>query len=157
MKCKIILISFLILILSFPSVWCSDQPNPKIWEPLNNNFYYNKKIITQSPGLLMVWTYKTITDDLRKKTMEDVNKYDPDNSLKYKDYHHETVLWEIDCHQKLIRTEEFIDFDRTGKVIGRNRHNSSEWNNIFPKTGGDALYQKVCLPQKEPLKKKKRK
>lgn len=155
MRITVLLLALLITALILPSAWGADQPNPKIWEPLNNYFYYNKKVITKSPGLLLVWTYKAIPDDIRERTIEDVKINDPEKSVKYKDYHHATVLWEIDCNSKLIRTEEFIDFDKEGKVLDRYRGNPSEWNRIFPKTGGETLYRKACLPRKEPVKKKK--
>ena len=157
MKFNVLIAALLVAIFSWSAAWCADPPDPKIWQPLNNYFFYNKKMIVKSPGVLLVWTYKTIPGDIRQKTVDDINKTDPDKSMRYKDYHHATILWEIDCSQKLIRTEEFIDFDTNGKVIDRYRNPSTEWNNIFPKTGVEALYQKVCLPQKEPVKKKKRK
>jgi len=155
MNFKVLIAALLVAVFSCPSAWCADQPNPKIWEPLNSYFYYNKKVITKSPGFLLVWTYKTIPEDIREKTIEDVRKTNPEKSIKYKDYHHETVLWEIDCNAKLIRTEEFIDFDKDGKVLDRYRGHPSEWNRIFAKTGGETLYRKACLPKKEPVKKKK--
>jgi len=156
MKFKIAVTALLIAVFSGSSAFGADSPDPKIWEPLNNSFYYNKKMITRSPGLLLVWTYKMIPNDLREKTVDDLKKSDPDKSIKYRAYHHETVLWEIDCPEKRMRTEEFIDFDREGKIIDRYRTNPSEWMTVFPKTGGESLYKKACLPQQEPVKKKKR-
>jgi len=157
MKFKVFLVILVLFVSLCPSAWCADRPNPKVWEPLNNYFYYNKKVITKSPGVLLVWTYKTVPDDIRDKMVEDVKKTDPEKSIKYGGYHHETVLWEIDCNEKQIRAEEFIDFDRDGKVLDRYRGHTSEWNRVFPKTGGETLYRKACLPQKEPVKKKRRK
>lgn len=148
-------LSFFLIIFLISAARGADSPNPRIWEPLGNHFYYNKKIITKAPGFYLIWTYKTVSDEVRAKTMEDVKSYDPAKSEKYRDYHHATVLWAVDCHQKLIRTEEFIDFDRNGKVIDRLRSDPSPWVRIISKTGGDRLYQKACLPPQETVKKKK--
>ncbi len=159
MKRLLVWISCLIVIFSLSAVCRADEPNPAIWKPLKNSFYYNKKIITKAPGIVLVWTYKTITDRARAKIIEDVKKYDPEKAVRYQDYDHETALWEIDCHAKLVRTEEFIDFDKSGKVLERYRTNPSDWVGINPKTGADHLYQKACFPQKEPpkiMKKKRR-
>jgi hypothetical protein len=113
-------------------------------------------MVEKAPGVLLVWTYKTIPTDQRERMIEDVKKIDPEQSIRYQLYHHETILWELDCHAKLIRAEEFIDFDKDGKVLKRHRNPPTEWTPIFPKTGGEALYRKVCLPQKETIKKKRR-
>lgn len=145
----------LTMIILFSSPCFSQQPNPKIWEPLGHHSYYNKKIITKAPDLLLVWTYQTVTDDTREKRVEEVRKYDLEKSVKYRNYHHETVLWEMDCKNKRIMMQEFIDFDGNGKVIDRYRYNNSEGVGIIRNSGGDQLYQNVCLPPKKPSKKKK--
>jgi hypothetical protein len=148
-------ILLLTMIIAFPSLCFSVEPNPKIWEPLGYNYYYNKKIIKKTPDLPLVWTYKTIADDAREKRIEEVKKHDLEKSIKYQSYHHEAVLWEIDCQNKWVRTKEFIDFDRNGMVLDRYRYDSSEWERIIPGSGGERLYQNVCFPQKIPPKKKK--
>lgn len=145
----------MVTVLSLPSVCFSQQPNPKIWEPLEYNSYYNKKIITKSPDIRLVWTYKTITDDRREKSIEEVKQYDLENSVKYRNYHHETILWNIDCRNKMIMMEEFIDFDRHGKVLDRYRYSHSQWDRIIPNSKGEQLYRNVCISQKKPSKKKK--
>lgn len=152
---KMLRISLLIIFLSLPSISFSQQPNPKIWEPFGYNSYYNKKIITKSPDILLVWTYKTVTDDMREKRIEEVKKADPAKSIQYRNYHHECFLWEIDCKNRKIMTKEFIDFDKDGKVIDRYRYDDGGWESIISGTGAERLYQKACLPEKIPSKKKK--
>ena len=142
------------LILSSLSVCLAEQPNPKIWEPLQYNSFYNKKIITKSPGILLVWTYRTITDEARENRIEEVKKYAPEKSIKYKEYHHETVLWEMNCANRLIRMEEIIDFDKNGKVLDRHQYDPREWVSIIPKSGGERLYQNVCVRLKTQSPKK---
>lgn len=151
---KCLLISLFVIFLSFPIIGFSQPPNPKIWEPLGYQSYYNKKIITVAPDLLLVWTYKTVTNDVREKKVEEVKKYDVEKSVKYKAYHHECFLWEIDCRNKKMVTKEFIDFDKDGKVIDRYKFDNSEWESIVPASGADRLYQNACLPPKPPRAKK---
>jgi hypothetical protein len=156
MKCRIFLIFCLGITLFFPSLCLSESPNPKIWKPLSTSYYYNKTIITKAPGILLVWTYKMVTDDIRMKRMEELKKYDPDKSSKYESFHHETFLWQMDCPGRKIRMEEYIEFDKDGKVLDRYRYQNPEWQTVYPKTGGNELLQTVCFPSKEPLKKNKR-
>jgi len=143
----------MIIFLAFPPTCLSEQPDPKIWDYVGYNFYYNKKIIKKSPDLPLVWSYMTITDDIREKRVEEVKKYDPEKSIKYKDYHHEVVLWEIDCNKRSFRMKEYIDFDKNGKVIDRYKYNDSEWDSIISKSRGETLYKKACGPRKTSQKK----
>lgn len=152
---KIIWISVCIFFLSCPAISSSEQPNPKIWEPLGYDSYYNKKIIRQSPDIPLVWTYKAVRDDHRQKRIEEVKKYDSEKSIKYQNYHHECILWAMDCKNKLIMMKEFIDFDKNGMVLDRYRYDNNVWERIIPNSGGERLYQNVCIPQKKPSKKKK--
>jgi len=142
-----------IIFLAFPPNCLSEQPDPKIWDYVGYNFNYNKKIIKKSPDLPLVWSYMTITDDVREKRVEEVKKYDPEKSIKYKDYHHEVVLWEIDCNKRLLRMKEYIDFDKNGKVIDRYKYNDSGWDSILSKSRGETLYKKACVPPKTSQKK----
>lgn len=154
-KCQFLFVLLTIIFFSFPLTCFSARPNPKLWQPLENNSYYNIKIITKSPDIRLVWTYKTITDDDRKKRIEEVSKYNLEKSIAYQDYHHETILWNMDCKNRLIMMDEFIDFDKYGKVLDRYRYLNGEWNRIVPCSKGDRLYQNVCVIQKKPPKKKK--
>ena len=150
-----LLFILLAVIVSFPSICFSEQPNPKIWEYLGYNSYYNKKIIRIPYDIPLVWTYKAITDDTREKRIEYVKKYDLDKSIKYKDYHHDVLLWEIDCNKRLIRVRDYIEFDKNEMVIDRYRYNNNEWDSIVTNSRGEALYKKVCVTQEKILKKKK--
>jgi hypothetical protein len=155
MKFKIRWISLLIIVFSFPSLCFSEQPNPKIWKSLAYNSYYNIKILTTSSNTILVWAYKTVTDDARGKRIEEVKKYDLERSTKYQDYHHEVVLWEIDCTKRLWRAKDIIDFDKNEKVLDRYKYDNSEWDSIIPNSKGELLYRQVCVTQKKPLKQKK--
>lgn len=154
-KFYLLLMSLLAMIISFPADGFSRQPNPKIWEPLGNGSYYSKTIITKAPDTLLAWTYKTIAYEARAKRIEEVKKYNAEKSMKYENYHHETVLWEMNCKNRLIMMKEIIDFDRQGKVLDRYRYNDGEWESITPGSGVDRLYQNVCTTKKKPSPKKK--
>ncbi|PKN67413.1 MAG: hypothetical protein CVU52_10480 [Deltaproteobacteria bacterium HGW-Deltaproteobacteria-10] len=150
-----LLLLLLTIIVSFPSICFSQQPDPKIWESLGYNSYYNKKILRITPDIPLVWTYKIVTADAREKAMEKVKKHDLAKSIKYKDYHHDALLWEIDCKQRLIRVRDYIEFDKNDTVLNRYRFNNNEWDGIVPDSMGDKLFKKVCMIQEKPLKKKK--
>jgi hypothetical protein len=154
MRFKILGISLLIIVFSFPSLCFSEKPNPKIWKSLEYNSYYNIKIITTSSNTLLVWTYNTITDDARQKRIEEVKKYDLERSTKYQKYHHEVVLWEIDCKTRLWRLKDIVDFDNNEKVLDRYRYDNSGWESIIPKSRVELLYKKICIIEKIPLNRK---
>ncbi|NLX52527.1 MAG: hypothetical protein GXY72_10570 [Deltaproteobacteria bacterium] len=155
MNCKVLRMLLPVIVLALPALAPAQAPNPKIWEPLRHPFYYNKKIITKAPDTLLVWTYRAATDESRTQRMEAVRVDDVEKSLKYKNFHHETVLWEIDCAKHRFRIEEIIDFDVSGKVLDRSRYETAGWERIIPGTGGEALYQKSCFPRPQSKKKKK--
>ncbi|MRR17486.1 MAG: hypothetical protein EG826_13620 [Deltaproteobacteria bacterium] len=145
-----------ILIVSFPFMCYPEAPNPKVWEPMGRQVYYNKKIITQASGRLLVWTYRTVTNENRVGRIEEVKKYDPEKSISYQRYHHECFLWEIDCANRRIKTKEYIDFDGDGKAIDRYRYDGGEWESVIAGSGAERLYQKACTPPgtQTPQKKK---
>ncbi|MRR18465.1 MAG: hypothetical protein EG826_18640 [Deltaproteobacteria bacterium] len=148
-----------ILIVAFPLMCVAEGPNPKVWEPMGRQFYYNKKMITESSGRLLVWTYRTVTDEDRARRIEEVKKYDPGKSIPYQKYHHECFLWEIDCGNRRIKTKEYIDFDGDGKAIDRYRYDGGEWESVVAGSGAERLYQKACTPpetQKSQKQKPKR-
>ena len=155
-KFHFLFIGLLAVTFLLPSLSFSEQPDPKIWEPLGYNSFYNKKIIKKLPGISLVWIYKTATEDVIQKRIEGTRRYDLDKSQKYKNYHHEVVLWELNCSKKIMRVREYIDFDKSGSVIDRYRYNNSEWDNIFPKSRGEVLYKKVCVIPAVPVKKEKK-
>jgi hypothetical protein len=156
MKCKIFWISVIIIIYYFPVICFAQQPNPKIWKPLEYNSYYNIKIITTSSDTKLIWTYKTVTNVARDKRIEEVKQYDLGRSIKYQQYSHEVILWEIDCKNRQWRLKDIIDFNKDEKVLDRYSFNNSAWEVIMPNSMMDFLYQKVCVTPKIPLKKKKR-
>jgi hypothetical protein len=148
------LIFLTIIIFSCPSVCFPEQPDPKIWKPLEYNSYYNIKILTTSSNTKLVWTYKIVTYDTREKRIEEVKKYDLEKSIKYQHYHHEAILWEIDCTKRLWRLKKIIDFDDNEKALDHYIYDNREWDSIISMSRVELLYQKVCVTSKKPVKKK---
>lgn len=142
-------------VVSFPAICFSEKPDSKTWEPIGNDTYINKKIMKKSPDFPLIWTYKTVTNDVRQKRVDSVKMYDPEKSVRYKTYHHDVVLWEIDCNKKLLRVKEYIDFDAEGKIIDRYKYGNNEWGSIAPQSMGEILHKKACPVRNETLRKKK--
>lgn len=152
MKNKLQLL-FILMLVSFPLV-CFSQPDSRIWKPLEYNYYYNKTVIRKPPDIPLVWTYKIITDDAREKRIDEIKKYDLDKSIKYQDYHHDVVLWEIDCNQRLQRVRDYIAFDKNEMVLERYKYNNNEWDSIITNSRGETLYKKVCIPEEQSLERR---
>ena len=148
MKLKLLRIAIVITVCLLPSLCFSQQPNPKIWKPLEYNSYYNVKIINTAADTKLVWIYKTVANDVRKKRMLEIKKYDPERAARYGQYHHEVILWEIDCKRKIWRPKDIIDFDNYEIVLDRYRYNDSEWDSVAPNSIGELLYQNICPAQK---------
>ena len=58
------------------------------------------------------------------------------------------------CANRRIRMEEIIDFVKNGKVLDRHQYDHPEWVSVIPKSGGERLYQNVCVRLKTPSAKK---
>jgi hypothetical protein len=149
MKSRIICISLMIVVFSFPSICFSEQLDTKVWESFQNGWYYNKKTITKSSNTISVWTYKIVTDNEKKEKIEVVKKEDLSKSMKYLHYDHYLGLWEIECNKKLYKGKEFKDYDYSGNVLSSIKK-TFDWNNIKPNSIMDQLYNKVCVTPKKP-------
>ena len=68
-------------------------------------------------NLVSVWTYSFITEDERKKREEELKKRDSDKSLKHLFYNHESVLYEVDCNNRMKKIKKLHIV--TGIVTGR--------------------------------------
>jgi len=139
----------------------SQLPDSNVWEHLgktrSGDCYYSKTIIKKSSDIISVQTYKIVTEDLRKDTIEEVKKSDLAKSKKYQYYEHNIRVDEIDCQKKLYRVTESIDYDDNGNVLNRFTYTNEPWKSIPVLTGQDSLREKFCVVQKQPLKKKKKK
>lgn len=154
MKLKILWISILIIVFSFPSICFSERPDPKVWEYVGNNRYYNVTNLIKSSNIVYVWTYSVVDDDFRKKTIEEVKKEDLEKTIKFQNYDHIVSLNEIDCETKLTRINEVLDYDNKGNVLDHFKDNNSKWRSIQPGTVNDIFYQKLCFTPKKPSEKK---
>lgn len=105
-------------------------------DPDDTNYFYDSKSVLKNNNKVKVWV----------KFGEPVGIGKPAGSFK-----EATVLKEIDCNQRLIRTVEGTYFsmkDEYGRFPS-----SKNWENIEPETADDALLENVC-PQPRKVKKK---
>jgi len=147
MKFKILLISIIVMVFSFPFLCFSGQPDPAKWEQYGENSYYNKTNITKSSDMVSVWTYTTVTDDIREKTIKIKKEEDLEKSVKYQNFDH-IVMWsDIDCAYKVWRQDEIVFYDDKENVLDQQKNINSEWGNIIPDSLMERLYNKVCVIQ----------
>jgi len=149
MKFKILRISLIVIVFSFPFLCFSERPDPDKWEQYGENSYYNKTNITKSSDMVSVWTYTTVTDDIREKTIKIKKEEDLEKSVKYQNFDH-IVMWsEIDCVYKVWRQDEIVFYDNKENVLDQQKNINSEWGNIIPDSLMERLYNKVCVIQKD--------
>ena len=172
MRLKILWISLIIIIFSFPSVCFSELkkhdrvlkiiphlPDSKVWEYYgkisNGDIYYNKTNLTKSSDKSYVWIYQTVTDDYKKQRIEVIKMDDLELSEKFHNYDHSIMLSEIDCKNKKFRLKQMIDYDDKGDLL-KNIIYDTDSSNFIPGSLPDTLYQQICVTEKKPLKKKKK-
>jgi len=151
MKFKILGISIIVIVLSFPFLCFSQRPDPAKWEQYGENSYFNKTNITKSSDVVSVWTYTIVTDDIREKTIQIKKEEDLEKSVKYQNFDH-IVMWsEIDCAYKIWKQDEIEFYDDKENVLDQQKNINSEWGNIVPDSLMERLYNKVCVIQTDSL------
>jgi hypothetical protein len=128
-----------------PSICFSEQPDPKVWEHLSDNFYYNKTNLIKSSDTISVWTYRTIADDERNYLIEHFKESDLKKSTKYQNLDHQVMLLEIDCRKKLGKIEKLVNYDDKGNVLYEETYKNSEWTSIIPESKLEETYNKICV------------
>ncbi len=135
------------------------KPDSKVWEFLgrtkSGDTYYNKTAIPVSPDIISVSTYKIVTDDFRSQTIEEIKKFSLKQSVKYKRYEHNVRVDEIDCTNKRYRVKRVTHFDDQGNVLDDYTYENEGWKNIPVLTELDTLREKLCVPKKKSMKKKR--
>ena len=149
MTLKTFRIFLIVIVFSLPSLCFSAQPDGKVWESFDNDWYYNKTNIDKSSDIISVWVYKYVTNENRKEKIEIIKKSDLDKSIKYQKFDHYLSLWEIDTVNKQKRLKELKDYDDKGNVLDSNVYKDREWKEIKPNSVFDKLYIKLGLTQKE--------
>jgi len=149
MTFKTFLIFLIVMVFSIPSLCFSAQPDSKVWESFDNDWYYNKTNIDKSSYIISVWVYKSVTNENRKEKIEIIKKSDLDKSIKYQKFDHYLSLWEIDTKNKQKRLKELKDYDDKGNVLESNVYKNREWKDIKPNSVFDKLYIKLGLTQNE--------
>ena len=149
MTFKTFRIFLIVIVFSLPSLCFSAQPDSKVWESFDNDWYYNKTNMDKSSDIISVWVYKNVTNENRKEKIEIIKKSDLDKSIKYQKFDHYLSLWEIDTVNKQKRLKELKDYDDKGNVLDSNVYKDREWKDIKPNSVFDKLYIKLALTQKE--------
>lgn len=130
-------------------------PNSRVWEKFSYHYYYNKINLTKLSNIVSVWTYYIVTDDDRKKMVGLVKKHGLEESIKYEHLDHSVTLDKFDCKNRLMKTDESVDYDDEGNVLYQATFKNPEWGNILPESVIDTLYNKICVTPKKPKKNKK--
>lgn len=150
---SILIVFFTVSFMSSPSI-CFSEPDSKVWESFQPRFYYNKTNITKSSDIISVWIYVIINDDvLRDIRNGKIKKNNLNMSRKYQYYDHIVCLYKIDCKNKLIKIEEFTDYDDQGNILDQQKNNNSNWTSIIPNGEMEDLYSKLCLTPNKLLEK----
>jgi hypothetical protein len=147
---SLLIVFFTMSVTSLPLICFSEQPDPKEWEHLSDNFYYNKTNLIKSSDTISVWTYRTIADDERKYLIEYFRESDLEKSKKYQNLDHQTMLLNIDCRKKLSKIEKLVNYDYKENVLYEETYKNSEWKSIIPESKLDETYNKICVtPEKK--------
>jgi hypothetical protein len=152
------LILLLTIIISFPSICFSEQPDSKEWELFAKDsrggvYYYNKTSMTKSSNIISFRLYYIVTDYERKERIERIKKYDLKKSVEYQNYDHDISEVEIDCKNRLTKVKEFTEYDNQGNVLKHNINKDSEWKSILSGSK-EEFYKTFCVTPKKPSKKK---
>jgi hypothetical protein len=78
---------------------------------------------------------------------------DSELSKKHEKFTQVNSFFEIDCVKKRGRLKESIHYDDKGNVIYDSK-DDDDWTEITPETLIESLYQKICVIQNGPMKKK---
>lgn len=146
---KILLSSLLVFvtasILSSPPFCFSEQPDPKVWQHLSDDFYYNKTNLMQSADDVSVWTYRTIADDERNYLIEHFRESDPGKSTQYRQLDHQTILLKMDCRNKQSKIAKLVNYDSNENILYEETYNNSEWTAIIPGSKPEEIYRNICV------------
>lgn len=141
---SLLIVFFTMSVMSSPSICFSEQPDPKVWEHLSDNFYYNKTNLIKSSDTISVWTYRIIAEDERKYLIEHFRESDLKKSKKYQNLDHQATLLDIDCRKKLSKIEKLVNYDGKGNVLYEETYKNSEWASIMPESKLEETYNKIC-------------
>ncbi|HUN55599.1 MAG TPA: surface-adhesin E family protein [Smithella sp.] len=144
MKLKFLLISLIVIILSVPALCFSKLPDPDNWGQYGENAYYNKTNITKSSDTASVWTYTTVTSDIREKTIAIKKEEDPEKAAKYQNFDHIVMRTEIDCKYKVWKQDDITFYDNNDNILDEQKDIETQWGSIIPNSLIDRLYDKVC-------------
>jgi len=141
---SLLVVFFTASIMSIPSVCFSEQPDPRVWQLLSDNFYYNKTKLNKSSDIISVWTYRTIANEERKYLIEHFRESDLGKSIKYQSLDHQVMLIDIDCRQKMSKIKKLENYDDRKNVLYEETYQNSEWTEITPESKLDEIHKNIC-------------
>ena len=128
----------------------SQKPDLEIWAHLgktcSGETFYKKEIKKLSNDVIVVSTYKIISEDFRFDTVQQMEKSDPKRSNLYERFDHNIRVDEIDCKKSAYRLREVSDYDDMGNLLASSSFENEPWQKIPVLTGLDALREKFCTP-----------
>jgi len=128
----------------------SQKPDLEIWANLgktcSGETFYKKEIKKLANDVIVVSTYKIISEDFRLDTVQQMEKSDSQRSKLYKRYDHNIRVDEIDCKKSTYRLREVSDYDDMGNLLANSSYENEPWQRIPVLTGLDALRKKFCTP-----------
>ncbi len=128
----------------------SQKPDLEIWANLgktcSGETFYKKEIKKLANDVIVVSTYKIISEDFRLDTVQQMEKNDSQRSKLYKRYDHNIRVDEIDCKKSAYRLREVSDYDDMGNLLANSSYENEPWQRIPVLTGLDALRKKFCTP-----------
>ena len=141
-----------------PPPLVSQKPDSGLWVHLgktcSGETYYKKEIKKLSNDVIVISTYKIISEDYRFDTVQQMEKSDPKRSNLYERFDHNIRVDEIDCKKSAYRLREVSDYDDMGNLLANSSYENEPWQKIPVLTGLDALREKFCTPS-APSKKRR--
>lgn len=136
----------------------SQKPDLEVWAHLgktcSGETFYKKEIKKLSNDVIVVSTYKIISEDFRLDTVQQMEKNDSQRSKLYKRYSHNIRVDEVDCKKSAYRLKEVSDYDDMGNLLANSSYENEPWQRIPVLTGLDAIRKKFCTPADSSQKRK---
>jgi hypothetical protein len=147
-----------IFILSFTLIACLGPivtVIPNDWEIFHSakdgaDSYYNVNLIRYpTKDTVEVWTKIFISDDDKKKIMEQMTK-DQDVIKDWQRWNHSICLLEVHCKKRLVRWIQFTYYDDDRNILySSSFERKGNWELIESDSLGDNLQKKVCNASKQ--------
>lgn len=114
-------------------------------DDLFDAYYDIKSIQYKQNQYAQVWL-KLIakSDEARKLRLSEMKQSTDASGANYDTLDYISMLYELDCINKIYRVIRSDDFDTKGKQINKTLHTVSNWRTITVPSMQEQLYQSVC-------------